>query len=92
MAEEREDQEKRGSGWGGDLGTVGEYLQIAFVFPLALVIGFFAGRWVGEWIGGAKVGAIAGLLLGTGAAFYNLVETLRRIQRREAERARERDG
>jgi F0F1-type ATP synthase assembly protein I len=92
MAEERENEEEKGSGWGQDLGTVGEYLQIAFVFPLALVIGFFAGRWVGEWVGGAKVGAIAGLLLGTGAAFYNLVETLRRIQRREAERARERDG
>ena len=85
-------KDEKGSGWSSDLGTVGEYLQIAFVFPLALVIGFFAGRWVGEWIGGAKVGAIAGLLLGTGAAFYNLVETLRRIQRREAERAEEREG
>jgi hypothetical protein len=35
------------------------------------------------------VGAISGLLLGTAAAFYNLVMMLRRIERREAERSRE---
>lgn len=77
------------SPWTRDVGSVGEYLQIGFVFPLALVVGFFAGRWVGEWLGGATAGAITGLLLGTAAAFYNLVQTLRRIERREAERARE---
>ena len=92
MAEEQNTGGGKGSGWGRDMGTIGEYLQLGFVFPLALVVGFFAGRWVGEWLGGATVGAISGLVLGTAAAFYNLVKMLRRIERREAERSREPRG
>lgn len=71
------------------MGTIGEYLTIAFVFPVALVLGFFAGRWVGGWLGGPTAGAITGLLLGTAAAFYNLWETLKRLDRRDAERREE---
>lgn len=71
------------------MGTIGEYMTIAFVFPLALVLGFFVGRWIGGWLGGPTVGALLGILLGTAAAFYNLYETLKRLERRDAARRAE---
>lgn len=71
---------------------MGEYMVIGVVFPVALVGGFFVGRWIGALLGAATAGALVGLLLGTVAAFYNLYETLKRIERREAVEAREREG
>jgi hypothetical protein len=89
-----DDEKRRGpgegeaAGWASGMGTMGEYLTIGVVFPVALVGGFFLGRWIGGFFGGPTAGALTGLLLGTAAAFYNLWETLQRIQRREAEDAR----
>lgn len=83
-----EDKSGSGGGWASGMGTMGEYMVIGVVFPVALVGGFFLGRWIGGFFGGPTAGALTGLSLGTAAAFYNLWETLQRIQRREAEDAR----
>ncbi len=69
---------------------MGEYAVIGFVFPLTLIVGFFVGRWLGAWLGGPTVGMVVGILLGAAAAFWNLYSTLRRLERREAERGEER--
>ncbi|MGD2115582.1 MAG: AtpZ/AtpI family protein [Acidobacteriota bacterium] len=68
------------------MGTLAEYSVVGFVFPVALVLGFLAGRWLGSLLGGPAVGAVVGVILGTAAGFYNLWETMQRIERREAER------
>ncbi len=78
-----------GGGWTSGMGVMGEYMVIGVVFPVALVGGFFLGWWIGGFFGSETVGAFAGLGLGTVAAFYNLFETLKRIQRREAAAAAE---
>lgn len=90
MAEERKDEGEDRSGWTSGMGSVAEYSVVGFVFPLALVVGFFVGQWIGELLGGPTMGAVVGVLLGTAVGFYNLWQTLQRLERREAElRARE---
>lgn len=84
---ERDDAQGEGGGASG-LGTAAEYSVIGFVFPIALLLGFYLGRKVGTWLGGPLVGEILGIVLGSVAAFYNLYASLRRIERREAERLR----
>lgn len=91
MSEEkrRGDGDSQG-GWTSGMGSLAEYSVVGFVFPLALVVGFFVGQWLGELVGGPTVGGVVGVLLGTAVGFYNLWETLQRLERREAEqRARE---
>ncbi len=73
----------KGGGWSSGMGVMGEYMVIGVVFPVALVGGFFLGWWLGGLFGSETAGAFTGLGLGTVAAFYNLFETLKRIQRRE---------
>lgn len=81
------DAPAEGGGASG-LGTAAEYLVIGFVFPVALLLGFYLGRTLGTWLGGPVVGEVLGVALGSLAAFYNLYTSLRRIERREAERRR----
>ena len=74
-------------GWTSGMGTVAEYAVVGIVFPVALGLGFFLGRWVGSLLGGPMIGAAVGILLGTAAGFYNLWETLQRVARREEREA-----
>ena len=69
-----------------DLSTVG------LVFPVAVVIGYFAGRTVGGWLGSEETGALAGVLVGVVSGFYNLLKVGLRLQRedRAEERAEDR--
>jgi hypothetical protein len=71
-------------GGGSSLRALGEYYMIGIVFPLALLVGFFAGQWIGGLLGAETGGAVVGLLLGTAAAFWNLVVTLQRIEGRRS--------
>jgi len=63
-----------------DLSTIG------LVFPVATVLGYFAGRLVGGWLGEAALGAIVGGGLGIVAGFYNLFKVARRLAREDEER------
>jgi len=72
----------KGSG-GVEWRSVGQYSVIGFVFPLAMVIGFLAGKWIGGWLGHPGAGSGVGLVLGIVAAFYNLYELVRRMDKGE---------
>lgn len=91
MGEGHDDGSDERGGFGG-LGTAAEYSVIGFVFPLALIVGFFAGRWVGTLLGGPTAGIVVGVVLGAAAGFWNLYSSLRRIERREAATRREERG
>lgn len=83
---DRPEAETGGSGgWGVDWRAIGQYAVIGFVFPLAMVIGFLAGRWIGGWFGHPGGGSAVGLLLGIFAAFYNVYEVVRRLNAEDAE-------
>jgi hypothetical protein len=61
-----------------DLSTVG------LVFPVAVVIGYFAGRTIGGWLGAEEGGALAGILVGVASGFYNLWKVSVRLRREDA--------
>ena len=69
---------KRGSDWisVGDLGTIG------LTLALAIVIGFFAGRWIGGKLGNPTAGSIVGFLFGTAAGFIEMFRAVSRWNRR----------
>jgi uncharacterized membrane protein len=60
-----------------DLSTVG------LVFPVAVVLGYFAGRTVGGWLGSEEGGALTGVLVGVVSGFYNLLKVGLRLQRED---------
>lgn len=62
---------------GVDLSTVG------LVFPIAALIGVFAGRAVGSWFSQPGWGMAIGGAFGVAAGFYNLVKVALELQRRE---------
>lgn len=64
-----------------DLRRIGHYSVVGFVFPLAILIGFFLGRAVGTWLGAPTVGIAVGVVLGSISAFWNLFTTLGRLER-----------
>lgn len=45
---------------------------VGMVFPVALLMGYFAGRWIGGLFGAERVGSLIGLFVGLGAGFRNL--------------------
>ena len=69
---------KRGGDWisVGDLGTIG------ITLVLAIVIGFFAGRWIGGKLGNPTVGSIIGFLFGTAAGFVEMFRAVSRWNKR----------
>lgn len=75
---------KRGSDWisAGDLGTIG------LTLALAIVIGFFAGRWIGGKLGNPTAGSIIGFLFGTAAGFIEMFRAVARWNRRMERSAR----
>jgi len=87
---ERDDKPK--SGLGAGLESYAEYSVVAFVFPVAVAIGFFGGRWIGSLLGGPMVGGMVGVLFGTAAGFYHLWQTLQRIERRDRQSSGAGDG
>jgi hypothetical protein len=68
--------EAGGDAWGARKAL--EVLAIAFVFPLALYVGFVAGRWVGERFGAPGPGGLIGAALGAAAGFWELYRFVRR--------------
>ena len=49
-------------------------------FPLAIVAGYFLGKWVGGWLQLGEWTSIAGAALGVVAAFLNLWRLLKRLE------------
>ena len=56
-----------------------EILAVAFVFPVAVYLGFWLGAKVGGYLGAATLGGIVGGALGAAAGFWELFTTLKRV-------------
>jgi positive regulator of sigma E activity len=55
---------------------------VGLFFPLAIVAGYFAGKWVGGWLHFGEWAALAGAGLGVAAAFLNLWRYLKRLEQK----------
>ena len=51
-------------------------------FPVAIVAGYFVGKWVGRALGAGEAAALVGAGLGVAAAFLNLWRFLRRLEQK----------
>jgi hypothetical protein len=55
-----------------------DLLSLGLVFPIAIALGFFFGRWIGGLVGHPEGGQWIGLIWGVATGFYELYKvTLR---------------
>jgi len=54
-----------------------ELLALAFVFPVATIGGFYAGRWLGGLVAFEIAGGLVGAVLGFLAGFWELYRLVR---------------
>jgi hypothetical protein len=54
------------------------------VFPIAIVLGWFIGKWVGGRLGHPEAGALVGLFWGVVTGFYELYKVTMRMNKRPA--------
>lgn len=59
----------------------GDLMGLGMVFPIAIVLGFFIGRWVGTLLGYPRAGMGLGLAWGAAAGFWELYKTTQRLNR-----------
>ncbi len=59
----------------------GELMSMGMVFPIAIVLGFFLGRWVGGLLGHPRPGQWIGLILGVATGFWELYKVTVRLDR-----------
>jgi len=52
---------------------------VGLAFPIALLLGYFAGRTIGDWLGSAQIGGLVGALFGIVGGFYNLFKMVARL-------------
>lgn len=57
--------------------SLGIYGAIGFQLAIAVVVGVMAGRWLDARWGTTPWMTIAGMLLGSGAGFWNLIRLLK---------------
>lgn len=71
----------------------GDLMGLGMVFPIAIALGFFAGRWAGTKLGHPRVGMGIGLAWGVATGFWELYKTTVRLDRYdEARRREDKDG
>lgn len=77
----------------GERALWGDLMSLGFVFPVAITLGFFLGRWIGGLFGHPVGGQWVGLVWGIATAFYELYKVSRRMSKRdEAELKRAQEG
>ena len=59
----------------------GDLMAMGRVFPIAITLGFFIGRWAGGLLGHPRAGMAVGLVWGVGAGFWELYKTTVRLDR-----------
>ena len=59
----------------------GELTSLGMVFPIAILMGFFLGRWIGRGLGHAEGGQWIGMVLGIATGFWELYKVTRRLDR-----------
>jgi F0F1-type ATP synthase assembly protein I len=76
----------------------GDLMGLGMVFPIAIALGFFIGRWAGGLFGRPGLGIGVGLVWGVATGFWELYKTTVRLDRfdearkKEAEEEDRRDG
>ena len=56
-------------------------MGLGMVFPIAIALGFFIGRWVGGRFGHPGVGMGIGLAWGVATGFWELYKTTKRLDK-----------
>ena len=59
----------------------GDLMGLGMVFPVAIALGFFLGRWAGGLLGYPRAGGALGLVWGAAAGFWELYKTTLRLNR-----------
>jgi len=59
----------------------GDLMAMGMVFPIAITLGFFLGRWIGRLVGYPRAGMAVGLVWGISAGFWELYKTTVRLDR-----------
>ncbi len=59
----------------------GDLMAMGMVFPIAITLGFFIGRWAGGLLGHPGAGMAVGLVWGVAAGFWELYKTTVRLDR-----------
>ncbi len=62
-------------------GIWGDLIAMGMVFPIAIVLGFFGGRWIGGWFGHPAVGQWIGLVYGVATGFWELYKVTQKLDR-----------
>ena len=66
-----------------------DLMAVGMVFPIAIVVGLFAGRWVGGKFGHREAGQWLGLAWGVAAAFWELFKMSQKLDRFSAAEAKD---
>lgn len=69
----------------------GDLMGLGMVFPIAIVLGFFLGRWAGGLLGHARAGMWVGLAWGVATGFWELYKTTKRLDRYDEIEKKEKD-
>ena len=67
----------------------GDLLSLGMVFPIAIALGYFIGRWIGGLLGHREAGQYVGLVWGVATGFWELYKVnakVGRMEQREQER------
>jgi hypothetical protein len=57
----------------------GDLMALGMVFPIAITLGFFLGRWVGGLLGHPRAGMLVGLVWGIATGFWELYKVTLRL-------------
>lgn len=63
----------------------GDLMALGMVFPIAIVLGFFAGRWLGGLVGFPRAGMLVGLVWGIATGFWELYKVTVRLNRMDGD-------
>lgn len=63
----------------------GDLLSLGMVFPIAIALGYFVGRWVGGKLGYPRAGVLIGLIWGAATGFWELYKVTKRMDRMDKE-------
>ncbi len=70
----------------------GDLLSLGMVFPIAILLGWFLGKWIGGALGNAQAGALIGLVWGVATGFYELYKVTIRLNRKRPDESEGGDG
>lgn len=62
----------------------GDLLSLGMVFPLSIVLGYYAGGWLGGKLGYPEAGRLVGLGFGIAAAFWELYKVTKKLERADS--------